>query len=151
MSEVEVVAIDLSQKHANKLDFHWDKNEWQPGCSDVTVEPDGGIYKGQTTLNGDANGKGTSIWTDGESYKGDWLNDRKHGQGRTIYPSGNMHEGQYADGYKNGACTVTFANGDKHEGSCVNGKPHGIWKLTKASGKIGSNREYNNGVFVRYV
>ncbi len=45
---------------------------------------------------GKKNGKGTCLYTNGNKYKGDWVNDQKVGQGVFTWSDGDRYEIKYS-------------------------------------------------------
>ena len=62
-------------------------------------------YRGKYTL-----GKDTQ-WA-GNSYEGEWTNDRMHGEGIYKFSNGNVYSGQWKDDRMHGTGTLKYANGD---------------------------------------
>jgi len=50
----------------------------------------------------------------GESYEGDWKDNKANGVGKHIWSTGERYEGDWLDFLKHGYGTDYFANGDKY-------------------------------------
>jgi hypothetical protein len=59
---------------------------------------------------------GEYYWDNGDSYKGEWKNNKRHGTGTYVYKSGTKFSGEWKDGYKDGQGTSVFASGGKFIG-----------------------------------
>ena len=83
---------------------------------------------------------------DGQTYEGEWKNDKIHGQGTFTYANGDKYVGNYKDGERHGQGTFTFANGDKYVGNFKDEKFHGqgtyIWSSGKRETGFYMNDEY---------
>ena len=123
-----------------------------------------GIYKGEFS-NGMKNGTGKFTWNNGDSYEGEWLDDKIHGKGILIsikdqsvykgdfrdgkrhgkgflrYVNGQWYDGEWRDGKKSGYGKETFQNGDKYDGYWEDGKLDGSGKYSWVEG------DYFDGFF----
>ncbi len=77
--------------------------------------------------------EGTQTWLNGDTYVGQWQNDRKHGEGTLTLASGIKYVGQWQEDRQHGEGTLTFSSGDKYVGQWRDG--------TLTQGKI----IYSNG------
>jgi hypothetical protein len=59
--------------------------------------PYGVEYFGEVK-DGVPHGKGTAIFSSGETYVGDWKYGKSHGQGVYVFPNGNSFKGEWKDG-----------------------------------------------------
>ncbi|CAD7947745.1 unnamed protein product [Amoebophrya sp. A120] len=77
-------------------------------------------------------GDHAAVFLHGESYKGEWLNDRKHGYGVFTYKDGgSKYEGQFAHNKREGEGVLWMA-----EGKLKMRKEYiGVWKNDKRHGK----------------
>lgn len=48
-------------------------------------------------MNGKRHGKGIYRWNNGETYNGDWKNDRMNGYGVFTKVDGSVYEGEFKD------------------------------------------------------
>jgi len=60
------------------------------------------------------------VWTNGDSYKGNWENDHVNGYGVYKYDSGDIYKGNYKDGEMNGYGEYFYKNGDIYKGNWLN-------------------------------
>ncbi len=85
-----------------------------------------GKYKGKTgevtgCIFGDCNnGYGTYVWSNGEKYTGNWVNQRRKGQGINYFANGSRYEGEWADDYRNGYGTNYYVDGTIKSGMWEN-------------------------------
>ena len=90
----------------------------------------GDTYTGQWR-NDRMNGEGTYAFADGDKYVGQWRDGKMHGRGTYTYANGDRYTGLFADDVKEGPGAYHFKNGDRWEGSYLNGRKHGkaeyIW------------------------
>jgi len=90
----------------------------------------GDTYTGQWR-NDRMNGEGTYAFADGDKYVGQWRDGKMHGRGTYTYANGDRYTGLFADDVKDGPGAYHFENGDRWEGSYLNGRKHGkaeyIW------------------------
>lgn len=109
---------------------------------------DGAIYEGQTKDNKPC-GYGKAVWSNGNTYNGEWLNgiksghgvfykktdgfvadctwvkDEMHGRGTWKLPDGTKYEGQLSNGQMHGQGKLTTPDGSYYVGGFLNGKMHG--------------------------
>ena len=115
-------------------------------------------------------GKGTFKSPSGDSYKGEWKDDKIGGKGTYYYQNGNVYSGEWRDGtrycgvmsyayangdvydgewendLKDGKGTMKFSNGDEYKGEFKNDQLHGEGVMTYAAGDLlKSSGEWNNG------
>ncbi len=77
---------------------------------------DGVIYKGYVNKDGQIEGVGIRIFTDGEKDYGEWHLNNRHGCGKVEFASGGSHWGEFKDGYYEGYGTFKRFNGDRFIG-----------------------------------
>jgi len=75
---------------------------------------DGTTYKGKL-LDNKKNGYGI-FTTNTFTYKGEFVNDEKNGYGKGVYSDGRIYEGDWKNGLKSGEGILVFANGDVYDG-----------------------------------
>ncbi|MBF0549990.1 MAG: hypothetical protein HQK60_05595 [Deltaproteobacteria bacterium] len=86
-------------------------------------------------VDGKAEGQGVAIYIrDGKEtgrYQGECKGGKRHGKGTYIWTNGNTYEGEYEDGKRHGPGVFTWANGNKYQGDYKRGKRVGkglfIW------------------------
>jgi len=81
-----------------------------------------GWYKGDV-LNGVIHGHGHFAFANGESYEGNWEENRMSGRGKYTYLDGSFFEGEYRDGKKHGLGRYTPALGDPYMIYYEDGEP----------------------------
>ena len=125
-----------------------------------------GTYDGYLLPDGTRTGKGTCTYTSGphkgQTFAGDWVNDKQTGQGRTVFKlasgsqsafpsSGDVHEGEYQEGAITGPGVWYFADGRKYAGVFKGGKFHGEGTLcaseTESAGTTQGPGQWDNGVY----
>ena len=47
-------------------------------------------------------GDGLYTWSDGRSYAGQYMNDKKHGRGKYTWANGKTYDGEWKDGKQHG-------------------------------------------------
>ena len=77
---------------------------------------------------------GTTNWTNGRKYVGEFRDDKKHGQGTFTWEDGGKYVGEYRDNKSHGLGTHTWANGSKYVGEYRDDKKHGKGTHTSANG-----------------
>jgi len=75
---------------------------------------DGSTYKGKL-LDNKKNGYGI-FTTNTFTYKGEFINDEMNGYGKAVYLDGSIYEGDWKNGLKCGEGILVFANGDVYDG-----------------------------------
>ena len=121
-------------------------------CFGSFTFPSGNTYIGEWQ-NNKIHGLGTFIFKNGEKYVGENENNYRHGQGTNTYPNGDKYVGEYQNGNKHGQGNYTFANGEKYVGEYKDGKYDGRGTYTWATGDkyIGEYRggkRHGQGTFV---
>eukprot|EP00929_Paragymnodinium_shiwhaense_P079472 TRINITY_DN41373_c0_g1_i1.p1 TRINITY_DN41373_c0_g1~~TRINITY_DN41373_c0_g1_i1.p1 ORF type:complete len:362 (+),score=58.51 TRINITY_DN41373_c0_g1_i1:176-1261(+) len=82
---------------------------------------DGRTYCGQW-VNGHMNGRGTLNWPDGSVYVGGMKEDRRHGEGTLTWPDGRKYIGQWLEGNQDGEGLVLDAKGTELTGIWAGGQ-----------------------------
>jgi len=80
-----------------------------------------GKYVGEID-NGEPNGQGTFIWSDGTKYVGEYKNGLPNGHGTETWSDGSKYVGEFKDGKWDGQGTITWSDGTKYVGEYKNGK-----------------------------
>ena len=86
---------------------------------------DGRSYQG-ALKNGRKTGVGTYMWTDGQRYAGDWVDDVQQGRGEWSSKAGDKYQGDFRAGRRDGSGSMTYANGMRYEG---------LWKADQEAGR----------------
>ena len=90
-------------------------------------------YKG-SWVNDKPEGRGVYIWKESGRYEGDFLAAKMHGNGKRVYSTGNVYTGQFADGKKSGNGIMKYNNGDEYNGEWDDDYMHGRGTYTWAQG-----------------
>lgn len=77
-------------------------------------------------------GYGKYVSTDGSSFEGEWVYDKKH-RGCEIFSDGSTFEGDYNNNERVSGI-FKYSNGDMYQGGWLNGMKHGQGKMTYANG-----------------
>lgn len=130
------------------------------------TEDNGAIYKGQM-LNNKKHGKGFLLDIDGDTYegefkedkingfgifkskdgtiyKGNWINNQQDGNGFEKWEDGCTYEGNYKNGLKHGMGIYYFSDGSFYNGDWVAGKMEGMGEYRYVGG-IKFVGEFKNG------
>ena len=101
------------------------KNDKKCGKGKIVFDS-GDTYVGEFSDN-KFNGYGHYIWfKNGHEYKGYYLNGKFHGQGFYKWGKNEYYKGEYVNGVKEGKGEISFADGKKFFVNFTNGKPNGI-------------------------
>ncbi len=95
---------------------------------------DGEIYKGDF-VDGKRTGRGI-LTLSGDIYVGDFVDGERTGKGMCKYINGDVYKGDFVDGKRTGRGKLEFSNGDIYEGDFVDGKCVGKGKYIWASGNV---------------
>jgi len=81
-------------------------------------------------------GKGTAVYTSGDTYEGLYANGERQGQGRYTYRGGDFFEGCFDKNLKSGLGRVTYKNGAFYHGYFKSGVREGEGTFRYANGDI---------------
>jgi len=84
-----------------------------------------GTYEGDLNAEGQRHGCGVLLCDNGNSYEGEWKNDKRDGFGTARYSSGDVYDGQWQRGRRHGHGVMYIEAGDTYIGSWKNGLKHG--------------------------
>ncbi|MFT5539672.1 MAG: S1-C subfamily serine protease [Alphaproteobacteria bacterium] len=112
-----------------------DQNQYYDNCFGTSTFTGGNKYVGEYR-NGKPNGQGTFTWVSGNKYVGEFRDGKMEGQGTFTWVNRAKYVGKFTGGKRNGHFTVTFANGNKYVGEYRDGKRNGQGTFTFASGRI---------------
>ena len=115
-------------------------------CYGVYVWSNAETYIGEWKK-GAKHGKGTYMYPDGENYVGEYKDNKRHGQGIYSHASGDKYVGEFKYGNKHGKGTYSYANGDKHVGEYKDDIRHGFGTTTFANG-LSKSGYYLNDNFI---
>ena len=100
---------------------------------------------------------GTVNYDSGNSYTGEWKNNKFNGQGTYTFANGSVYVGDHTDNKANGQGTYTFANGDKYVGEFkddeFNGQgtftfgPNSEWVGDKYVGEFKDSKRNGQGTY----
>ncbi len=112
-------------------------------CSSTTKEA---VVPEKTgCLSGDcANGAGTFVYPDGNTYTGSWKNSKREGRGELVYSDGTKQTGTWSNNSMNGDGIMEFSSGDVYKGTFKN-SAFLSGKYTYADGTV------EEGDFIEYV
>eukprot|EP00736_Rhodelphis_marinus_P012841 Rmarinus@m.29637 len=82
-------------------------------------------YEGERNDKRQRHGKGLAVFSNGDTYEGDYVEGKRHGKGKYTFKNGAVYEGDYVDNVKHGHGKLTYPDGGSYEGSFVNGKRKG--------------------------
>ena len=88
-----------------------------PPSAPPTLPPVSG-YDGETNAEGKMHGQGTYVWSNGNTYSGEWSNDMANGRGIFVWANGTTHAGEWRDNRAHGEGLFTTADGQEH---------HSVW------------------------
>lgn len=103
----------------------------------------GDYYKGDY-VNGYRTGKGYYKWSNGNEYEGEFLYNTQNGKGIFKWINGDSYEGDFVNNKMQGFGIYYFYNRDNYEGDWVSGVKQGQGKYTYASGIIEEGKWVNN-------
>ncbi len=101
----------------------------------TVTDSNGDCYRGHF-VNGLKSGRGTLIFANGNVYEGDFRNNRMWGIGTLKYINGDKYHGDFVDGLKSGRGKYTTKKGNIYEGDFVEDSRTGRGKLTSIDGSL---------------
>ena len=102
-------------------------------CFGTYTFPNGETYVGEFK-DDKKNGQGTYTFLSGDKYVGEYKDGKNNGQGTLTFANGETYVGEWRDGLRNGQAIETFASGDKYVGEYKDGKKNGQGTYTSANG-----------------
>ena len=107
-------------------------------CFGSYIYPEDSEWAGDTYIgewkDDKRHGQGTYTWVDGEKYVGEYKDNKRHGQGTYIWANGSKYVGEYKDDKRHGQGTYIWVNGDKYVGEYKEDAKHGQGTYTFANG-----------------
>lgn len=100
----------------------------------------GDVFIG-TVVKGEKQGKGKFVWHDGQTYDGEWVNNRMDGMADVKYANGDRYTGMVKDGAPEGRGKFVFASGDIFDGEFRQGHFNGFGRYTM------KNNDYYEGAW----
>jgi len=101
----------------------------------ITIYSDGDIYEGEFKDNL-LNGIGKITFKNGTIFEGEFIDDNLNGKGKIKYYPGDVNEGEFKDNKLNGQGKITYKNGTVYEGEFKNNKLNGIGKIQFINGSF---------------
>lgn len=95
-----------------------------------------GTYEGDLNGDGQRHGFGVLLCDNGNSFEGEWKNDKRDGIGIARYSSGDVYDGQWHRGRRHGHGVMYIEAGDTYIGSWKNGLKHGAGTYHWADGEV---------------
>lgn len=94
-----------------------------------TVYANGEVYEGMYS-NGMRHGYGTYKWSNGNAYAGEWVCGEMSGKGVYTWENGDVFTGEWAHGMAHGVGTKKYKNGDTYHGELKNDhrEGYGVYK-----------------------
>ena len=86
---------------------------------------DGTVYYGPLDADYRKHGEGKLVWTNGDTYTGDFYEDKITGYGTFSFACGDVYEGDLIDGMKEGSGKYYSSDGSEYEGEFKNDMRHG--------------------------
>ena len=98
-------------------------------------------------------GIGLYIWGNGNTYKGDWVQDEAHGHGTfKALGTGHKYTGQWVHNVKKGVGTMWYADGNIYEGEWDKDQRNGVGTFTWNPGTLIQERyhgDFVNGMYAQ--
>ena len=98
-----------------------------------------GFIAGSSYQGGLGQGKATFVFSDGETYEGEWLDNMYEGQGKVRYTNGNTYAGGWKANLQHGQGKQVWISGSTYEGEWKEGYQHGHGVYTLAGTTTGFN------------
>ena len=98
---------------------------------------------------GKPHGQGAYTVANGNSYVGEFRDSKPHGQGALTFVSGSKYVGEFKDGELDGQGTYAYPDGGKYVGEFKNGRSNGQGIEYRADGAIDRSGRWVNGVFAQ--
>lgn len=120
------------------------------GCPEKTAKPTPTSKPNTQTaankcVSGDCvNGKGKMIYSNGNTYEGDFVNGKREGQAVFTFKNGQIYTGRFSNDRINGKGKMSFPNGGVYEGNWVDGRIEGQGIYTAKDGGYHSGEWKNN-------
>lgn len=129
--------VIISYKNGNKFSGQVD-NKLNLIRGKFYYKNSGSLYTGTFNTNGQPNGKGEKVLSDGTIYDGNWVDGNFRGIGKKVCPDGSRIEGNFiSDDLVSGKdCYIQWTNGASYKGDTENGVFSGVGKFTFEDGSI---------------
>ena len=116
----------------NKLNIALDELK---KIEDKVVYSNGDTYLGER-LNEKLNGSGKYIWSNGDIYEGEFKDDSRHGKGRMFWSDRVIYEGDWVEDKMTGEGIITKPDFSGYEGGFLDGAFHGKGKRDFVNGDV---------------
>ena len=114
-------------------------NDMRNGKGKIKFINTGDSYEGDF-LDDKITGYGEYIWSNKQKYIGNFIDGMMNGKGKYTWPDGKEYEGEYINDKREGQGKFKWKNGDIFEGTFHDGKPNGkgimIYKGSKYKGEF---------------
>ena len=113
----------------------------------------GGKYEGDLNARGERDGYGVFVADNGNTYEGEWKNDKRDGHGKAKYNTGDVYIGSWKNCKRHGHGSMYIENGDVYEGGWNNGFKDGPGMYIWRDGEVDVSRyssDYRVGEGVRW-
>lgn len=128
-------SVDMNGKPVAGTIFYEDGSTLKLDTQNKVYEySDGSRYVGEVDEIYRKNGKGKIVYSNGDSYEGDFLGDGLTGKGIFRFAGGDVYEGTLVNGIKEGRGRLEFADGSVYEGGFANNRKHGEGTLVMKDG-----------------
>jgi hypothetical protein len=74
-------------------------------------------------VDGKMSGKGVMTWPNGDRYEGDWIANKRDGKGVQVFADGSRYEGEWKADKKEGVGEQTWPDGSHYKGLFADNKP----------------------------
>ena len=126
---------------------HYAANKWS-NCVGTNMTPTGDTYSGEWR-NDKFEGFGVYKYRNGTKYSGQFSNNRRNGKGTYTWPDGATYVGEYKDDLRSGKGSFTFPNGVKFVGEYRNDRRNGPGTEYGADGRVRQAGTWENDVLVK--
>jgi len=89
-------------------------------------------------------GSGTFRYRNGDTYSGEFHNNKRHGQGRMFFSNGDLYRGLWREGHMHGRGQYHYHDGQQFEGKFIHGKRNGRGKHQWPDGSIAIDKFVND-------
>ncbi|RZS03503.1 hypothetical protein BHM03_00033691 [Ensete ventricosum] len=122
-----------------------EKSNGRAVCEGVEVYSNGDSYEGEFHL-GRCSGSGVYRFFAAKGrYEGDWVDNKYDGHGIETWARGSRYRGQYRHGLRHGFGVYRFYSGDSYAGEWAGGQSHGVGVQTCSDGSRYAG-EFKTGV-----
>lgn len=137
----EGYGTEICDEYIYEGNFH---NNRKKGNGKIQFLISGDSYEGEFD-NDKITGYGHYIWSNKHEYIGDFIEGEMHGKGKYIWPDGNEYEGEYIKNIKEGNGQFKWNNGAIFKGNFHNGRADGKGVMTYKGYNF--DAEFKNGHF----